>query len=220
VPGPCPLPSGPSSFTLGLAKLYRYHTYALTMTQFHRILCILCVCLALVACTGIPLRSLPQLVRLQDSIVQDNPADFALAIQIDKRMIVTAQAAPALLLKLTPSRGSAVPAADLRLPLVLSLNPEPGLPPAGAGRLWLTYTLPKESQQQVLRVREAYQKANSSSSKGGITIGVGIEQEGLAVRNPALAQTDWESWLRTARERGFFELWSGTVGDLISHARH
>jgi hypothetical protein len=158
-------------------------------------------------------------VTLKSSIVQDNPADFALAIQIDKRMIVTPQAAPALLLKVTPSGGSSIPAADLRLPLILSVTPDPSLPPAGAGRLWLMYTLPKEAQQQVLRVREAYRKAISPDKKGGITVGVGIEQEGLAVKNPALAQTEWSSWLRTARERGFFELWSGSVGDLISQAK-
>jgi len=190
------------------------------MTRRHRVLRALCACLFLAACTGIPLRSLPQLVKLQDSIVQDNPADFALAIQVDKRLVVTPQAAPALLLKVTPSEGSSVPAADLRLPLLLSLTSAPGLPPAGAGRLWLMYTLPTESQQQVLRVRETYRTSISSGRKGGITIGVGIAQEGLAVSNPALAQTDWESWLRTARERGFFELWSGTVGDLIRQGRH
>ena len=191
------------------------------MIQPHRILHVLCACVALTACTGIPLRSIPELARLQGSILQDNPADFALAIQIDKRMVVTPQASPALLLKITPYAGTPLPAEDLRLPLVLSLNPEPGLPAAGAGRIWLTYTLPKESQQVVLGVRETYRKARSSDGKtGGVTIGVGIEQEGLAVGNPTLAQTNWVSWLRTSRDRGFFELWSGRVGDLINQAKH
>lgn len=190
------------------------------MPRRRRILSLLGACLALAACTGIPLRSLPQLATLQNSIVQDNPADFALAIQIDNRMVVTSQAAPALLLKLTPTAGSSIPAANLRLPLVLSLTPEPELPVAGAGRLWLIYTLPKESQQQLLQVRETYRKAIAADKKGGVAIGVGIEQEGLAARNPAFARTHWQSWLRTARERGFFELWSGTVGDLIDRAKH
>jgi len=191
----------------------------LIMTQNHCVLRALCACLFLGACAGVPLRSIPQLVQLQESIVQDSPADFALAIQVDKRMVVTPQASPVLILNVTSSEGSSVPAAELRLPMDLSFTPVQGLPPAAAGRLWLIYTLPPDSQQQVLRVRERYRKALSSERKAGVSIGVGIEQDGLAATNPALAQTDWESWLRTARDRGFFELWSGTVGDVIKKTR-
>lgn len=190
------------------------------MTQPHRILHVLCACLFLASCSGIPLRSLPKLVQLQESIVQDSPADFALAIQVDKRMVVTPQASPTLLLNVTPSQGALVPAANLRIPMALSLTQIPDLPPAGSGRLWLTYTLPPDSQQQVLRVREIYRQTTSTKRKEGISISVGIEQDGLAVTNPALAHTHWESWLRTDRSRGFFELWSGTVGDLVKMAKH
>jgi hypothetical protein len=170
----------------------------------------------LAACGGIPLRSLPQLSRLGATILQDDPADFSLAIQVDKRMVVAADAAPVLILKITASDANPPSPMDRRLPLILSSVATSGLPEPGAGRTWLVYTLTPESQQEVLRMRESYRSAKLARS---VTISAGIEQEGLAVKNAALATTDWESWLRTSRVDGYFKLWSGQVGDLVKHAQ-
>jgi hypothetical protein len=102
------------------------------------------------------------------------------------------------------------------IPLTLSSVPPTGLPPAGAGRVWLVYALTGESQEEVLRMRDAYRSGKPS---GGVNVSAGIEQDGLAVMNPALAATAWQSWLRTSRKEGFFELWSGTAGDLLKSAQ-
>jgi hypothetical protein len=64
---------------------------------------------------------------------------------------------------------------------------------------------------------QAYFKGLKGQHQDG-TLGVGIAQDGIAVRNPQLADTRWESWLRTSPLDGFVELWSGTVTDLLSLA--
>lgn len=47
------------------------------------------------------------------------------------------------------------------------------------------------------------------------SLSVGIEQAGIAARDPALDNSWWESWLRISAREDFFELWSGTIADLM-----
>ena len=185
------------------------------MMPNRRILCVLAAAFAVVACGGIPLRSLPKLSRLGATLLEADPADFAVANQVDKRMLVSADAAPVLLFKVSGGDAKSFPSLDRRLPLHLSSDPPHTLPPPGAGRIWLVYSLTRASQQEVLRLREALRGAKLSA---GATVSVGLEQEGLAAQNPTLASTEWSSWIRTSRDEGFFELWSGKTGDLLNHA--
>jgi hypothetical protein len=48
---------------------------------------------------------------------------------------------------------------------------------------------------------------------------VGIFQEGVAAKDPALVNTRWDSWLQTSRREGFFELWSGSIAELLKRAK-
>jgi hypothetical protein len=43
---------------------------------------------------------------------------------------------------------------------------------------------------------------------------VGVEQDALALTDPALANTCWETWLQIRQRDGFFEVWSGTPAQL------
>lgn len=180
-----------------------------------RLLCILAATLAAAACSGVPLRSLPKLSRLGATLLEADPADFALANQVDKRMLISADAAPVLVLKVSSPEAKGFPSIDRRLQLALSSDSPQTVPPAGAGRIWLVYSFTQESQHELLRLRQAFRDAKLPA---GSSVSIGIEQEGLAAKNPNLASTEWRSWIRTSRKEGFFELWVGTTGDLLKHA--
>ena len=99
-----------------------------------------------------------------------------------------------------------------------------GLKAAPLGRRWLIYSFTPESQAELVRIQTAVKRlqqdkqAGSGPGKGGGRTYIGIAQEGIAARDPAFANTRWESWLQTRQSEGFYELWSGTVGALLKQA--
>ena len=99
-----------------------------------------------------------------------------------------------------------------------------GLQAAPLGRRWLIYSFTPESQAELVRIQTAVKRlqqdkqAGSGPGKGGGRTYIGIAQEGIAARDPAFANTRWESWLQTRQSEGFYELWSGTVGALLKQA--
>lgn len=176
----------------------------------------------LVACTGIPLRSIPRLMNLQQELMQANPAEFMFAVQVDDRMTPPPGAVPMLQLAVKPNEAGAFEAIDKKLPMRFSIASAnaPGLAPAATGRRWLIYGFPPESQAELLRMQGTFKRLKAREpGKGGGSISVGIEQEGLAARDPALINTRWESWLQTSRQEGYFELWSGSLADLLKHSK-
>ena len=178
---------------------------------------------ALASCSGIPLRSLPRLLALHEQLLQASPAELMLAIQVDTRMTPPPGAAPVLQLSIRPAQAGAFEPVDEHLPLrVTTASPDAlGLPMPAADRGWLVYSLAPESQQELQRLQSHFRRVQAQSAgKGGGTLSVGISQEGMAVRNPALAGTRWETWFQTRRQDGFFEIWSGTVADLLKQAGH
>lgn len=186
-----------------------------------RNLILLCLTLLLTSCTGIPIRSLPRLVRLQSGILQANPAELMVALQVDARMVPSEGASPLLLLTIKPTEPGSFAMVDQKLPMYFTTTSSGtlGLTPPVAGRRWLIYSLTQESQTELLRIREAFKQIQASGSKNrGGTISVGIAQDGVAARDPALAHTEWSTWLQTSRQEGFFELWSGTVADVLKQA--
>lgn len=186
-----------------------------------RNLILFCLCLVLGACTGIPIRSLPRLVKLQSGILQTDPAELMVAIQVDVRMVPPEGASPLLLLTIKPAEPGAFAVVDRKLPMHFTIlsSGNFGLPPPDAGRRWLLYSLTPESQMELLRVRETFKQIQASGSKSRSgTLSVGIEQDGVAARDPVLTRTEWSTWLQTSRREGFFELWSGTVADLLKQA--
>lgn len=176
----------------------------------------------LVACGGIPLRSLPRLIQLQSGLLEANPAEFMLAIQVDKRMLPPPGAVPLLQLAIRPARAGAFDAIERKLPMrfaIASANAL-GLATPTADRRWLVYSLAPESQAELLRIQSYFKRIRAQEhERGRGSISVGIAQEGLAARDPALIDTRWESWLQTSRQAGFFELWSGSIADLLKQAK-
>lgn len=175
--------------------------------------------LGLTACGGIPLRSLPQLMALQNDLLAANPAEFMLAIQVDAQMVPPVGAVPTLQLAIRPTESGGFTAIDKKLPMRFTIESANalGLEIPNHGRKWLIYSLPAESQAELTRL-QSYFKGLRTEQHGG-TVGIGIAQDGIATSEPALANSKWESWLQTSKRRGFFELWSGSIAELIKLAK-
>jgi Prokaryotic membrane lipoprotein lipid attachment site len=176
----------------------------------------------LAACGGIPLRSMPRLMGLQQELLNANPAEFMVAVQVDERMAPPPSAAPVMQLAIRSREPGAFDSIERKLPMRFDMNSAQtlGLQTAAANRRWLIYSFPPESQAELSRIQTFFKDLQArSEGKGGGSLAVGISQTGVAARDPALAKTKWESWLQTSRKEGFFELWSGTVEELLKQAK-
>lgn len=176
-------------------------------------LTLLAVLLALSACGGVPLRSLPRLMSLQSELLVASPAEFMVALQVDTRLVPPAGAVPLLIVKLLPAQAGAFEPIDKKLPLQLSVTSVStlGLEQPPAGRRWLIYSLPAPTQAELRRVQNTIQRAKAlPNGQGAGSLSVGVEQDSLAVTEPALASTRWDTWLQTRKQDGFYEVWSGT----------
>ncbi len=175
----------------------------------------------LAACSGIPLRSMPRLMKLQQDILHADPAQIVLAIQVDARMIPPAQSRPVFELAVRPRKAGAFEAVQRNLPMAFSVASAAtlGLPAPPGGRRWLIYGFPVESQHALSQLQQSFQgREDFIAAQGGVSVSIGIAQEDLAIRDPALAGTAWATWLQTSSQEGFFEIWSGTVADLLEDA--
>lgn len=171
----------------------------------------------LTACGGIPLRSLPRLAQLSGQLLDADPAQFVVALQVDTRLVPPPGAVPLLQIQLKPKVAGAFEPVDRKLPLALSTaaGAMAGLDAPGTGRRWLVYTLPPATQAELQRIQHAVRQAQAQPGhqRGG-TLAIGIEQKDLAVADPALAHTRWETWLQVRQSEGFFEVWSGSLADI------
>jgi hypothetical protein len=183
----------------------------LTMKRFLSGLLLLSL---LVACSGVPLRSLPQLMQLSGDILETSPAEVMVALQVDARLSPPAGAVPMLVIKMTPSEPGAFEAIDRKLPLQVTTvsAATAGLKAPPQGRNWLLYSMPAATQTELLRIQALVRTLKASGQKG--SLGLGVEQDSLAVTSPALAETRWETWLQVKKANGFFEVWSGTLTQL------
>ena len=172
---------------------------------------------ALAACGGIPLRSLPRLAQLSGQMLDANPAHFMVALQVDARLTPPAGAVPYLLLKLTPKVAGAFEPVDKKLPLAMSSTGGAtlGLDAPGPGRRWLVYSLPPATQAELQKVQAMVRLAQAQPGyqRGG-SLAMGVEQNELAVADPALARTKWSTWMQIQQNEGFFEVWNGTPEDI------
>lgn len=189
------------------------------------------------ACSGVPLTSIPRLLRLNGQLLDAKPAEFMVAVQLDAGMVPPPGGVPVMELVIEPAVPGAFEVVNKKLPMrVVSAQSNGqasadntalrsfGLDPAKSGRRWLIYSFTPESQAELERIQTAIKRlqqdkqAGTGPGKGGGKVTVGIAQEGIAARDPAFANTRWESWLQTRQSEGFYELWSGTVGALIKQA--
>lgn len=176
-------------------------------------------------CMGIPLRSLPRLVKLPEQLLTLNPAEFMFAIQTDTRMLPPTGAVPTLDIAIRPKNVGDFATVDKKIPMQLSVSNgiSLGLDSAPAGRRWLVYSFPVASQTELAAIQTTFKRIKAENdakgSKGGGSLSVGIAQQNVATADAALDNTRWESWLQTSAKDGFFELWSGTVKDIKAQAK-
>ena len=173
------------------------------------------------ACSGIPIRSMPRLAKLlTGELLTINPAEFKLAIQADTRMVPPVGGVPTLNIAITPKNASDFEAVDKKIPLQLSVSNGAyiGLDAAPAGRRWLVYSFPAASQAELTAIQATFKRVKADNEakgkKSGGTLSVGIADENIATPDSALNNTRWETWLQTTTKDGFYEVWSGTVGDV------
>lgn len=187
--------------------------------MFRRIALFL-VSLALIAlsgCGGVPLRSLPKLMQMQNDLLEINPSEFMVALQVDARLSPPAGAVPLLVLKLTPGEPGAFESVDKKLPLQVAVTSTAtlGLAAPQPGRRWLIYSMPAPTQAELARIQAFMRQAKAMpNNRGRGSLGMGVEQDSLAVTEPALTNTRWDTWIQTRKSDGFFEVWSGTPAQL------
>lgn len=177
---------------------------------------------ALVGCGGIPLRSLPRLVQLSGQLLEADPAQFTVALQVDARVVPPPGAVPLLHIQLKPKVEGAFAPVDRKLPLAMTTATSAtlGLDAPGPGRRWLVYSLPPATQAELRKVQVVVKQAQAQPGyqRGG-TLALGVEQKDLAVTDPALSRTRWDTWLQVRQSEGFFEVWSGTPEQLRQAAQ-
>ena len=179
--------------------------------------------LILTACSGVPLTSWPRLMSLSNDLMEAEPTAFALAVEVDKRVSPSANAVPFFHLAITPAQEGAFDpiARDLPMKFEIAESQPPGLKPAGPNRQWLLYSFPPSSQDELRRIRTSFEQLRAKQEdkeNGGGSVSIGIEQAHLAVTDPALANTRWETWLKTSAHEGYFKIWSGSISELSAQA--
>jgi hypothetical protein len=130
-------------------------------------LVILCFSMfALSGCGGVPLRSVPRLLQLQSQLLEANPAEFMVALQVDARLTPPPGAVPMLVIKLTPKEPGAFQAIDKKLPLQLSVafGATQGLEPPPTGRRWLLYSMPASTQTELRHVQDTVKRAKVAAN--------------------------------------------------------
>lgn len=170
----------------------------------------------LASCGGIPLRSVPRLLQFQSQLLEANPAEFMVALQVDARMVPPPGAVPLLVIKVTPREPGAFAAIDKKLPLQLAIasGATLGLEPPRAGRRWLLYSLPASTQAELRQIQDTIKRAKVAAQGGSLSLGIEQDSMAAAVTDPTLANTRWDTWLQTRQRDGFFEAWSGTPAQL------
>jgi hypothetical protein len=178
----------------------------------------LAVTLALAGCTGVPLRSIPRMLQLQNELLESNPAEFMVGLQVDARFVPPAGAVPALIIKIQARETGAFETVDKKLPLQVAVvsGAALGLDAPANGRRWLIYSMPLSTQAELQRIH-VLMRQNKAQGKGA-TMGIGLEQESLAVTDAVLANTRWDTWLQVKQRDGFFEVWSGTLAQIRNAA--
>ncbi len=185
-----------------------------------RLLAMFAVLLLLASCGGIPLRSVPRLLQLQTQLLEANPAEFMVALQVDARMLPPPGAAPLLVIKVTPNQPGAFATIDKKLALQLAVasGATLGLESPSAGRRWLLYSMPAATQAELRQVQDTIKRAKAAAQTGNLSVGVEQDSMAAAVTDPILANTRWDTWLQTRQREGFFEVWSGTPAQLKTAA--
>ena len=170
----------------------------------------------LAACSGVPLRSLPRLMQMSGALLEASPAEVMVALQVDARLAPPASAVPMLIVRVTPREPGAFTPIDKKLPLQVAVASAStlGLDAPVLGRRWLIYSMPATTQAELQRIQTTIRQAKANGIAGALGMGVEQESLALAITDPVLAETRWETWLQMKKVDGFFEVWSGTPAQL------
>lgn len=181
-----------------------------------RLILCLVLCATLVACSGVPLRSLPRLMQMSGTLLDASPVDVMLALQVDARLVPPANAVPLLIIKVTPREPGGFVPIDKKLPLQVAVASAAtlGLDAPPLGRRWLIYSMPATTQAELQRIQATMRQAKANATGGSLSLGVEQQSLAVAVTDPALAETRWETWLQMKKADGFLEVWSGTPAQL------
>lgn len=177
------------------------------------------VAMAVAACSGVPLRSIPQLVQLPKLMLDAQPNELRVALQVDKALVPPPGAVPVLVLKMEPkdTANSSWQRVDRRWPLQLEVRETAplGLPAVAADRRWLIYSLGSTAQAELRQIQDQIKAAQRDPSKrSGGTISVGVEQSSLATDDPKLLKSKWNTYIQVSVNKGYLEIWNGTLEDL------
>ncbi len=174
------------------------------------------------ALAGIPPRSLPRLIRLQDELAAVDPAQLQIAIQLDQDLIAATRSAPVLALSIHPvNPGGFIPIDEL-LPMQ-ALHP-PALP-AGlamppAQRAWLLFGLGGPTQARLRALQERLRGILSRPSPhSDARVVLTVQQQALLPGDRGHQRSHWETWLQSAQPQGWYLIWSGTVQELAAESR-
>ena len=170
-------------------------------------------------CGGVPLRAFPRLMQLPEALLKADLRDFRVALSVDARVVPPPGTVPLLGVRLTPKVKGTFEPVDKKLPLQLDARTAtpPTLPPARAGRHWLVYSLPPATLAELSRIQTMVRQAQAlpKDQRGG-QLSVAIEQTRLALTDPQLADTRWETWLQAKADEGYFMVWSGTPAKILA----
>lgn len=184
-----------------------------------------CVVLCFAACSSVPLSTMVKLAMNPEArLLESDPAEIAVALDLDARASLLAGAVPTLEFSMKPKYEGAYPPIEEKFKMVRSeLGASRfGLEPVSAGRRWTVFVLSPAAVERMM-AHQATFKALRNSAKNdqrrGGTVGVGVGLQGVGASSPEQDNMRMVAWLRTSAKEGALKLWSGTPAELHQAAQ-
>lgn len=172
--------------------------------------------LALAACAGVPMRTMAKLALAgPDEFLGADPRDLRVALDVDARVKPQPDRVPMLDVALVPTSGA-------KRSWSIPLEPDPasagaqGLRAPRDGRHWLVWRLPEPGVRDFREMQAALKAMRAKDESGSLAITV--RQDWIGDGWPALKRDRIETWVRTRTADGYYELWSGRVGEAMERA--
>jgi len=174
------------------------------------------VCLQLTGCAGVPLLSAVKLANVNFiEILEGDPTQIALALNVDAAVSGSREQRPLLHLKVEPKIVGDFEKFERQLDFELTTLDAQliGLPDKAKNRSWLIYRLSPAAVKGV-RDHQTYmeQVRQRKEKKGGGSLDIFLDNEWLIEMYPQYRDTDVQIWLRLNAKDGFLKAWSGRLG--------
>ncbi len=173
------------------------------------------VCLQLTGCAGVPLLSAMKLANVNFmEILESDPTQLALALNVDAAVSGSREKRPLLHLKIEPKISGDFDKFERELDFELAtLDAESiGLPAKTKNRSWLIYRLSPAAVKGI-RDHQAYMEKvrQRKEKKGGGNLDIFLDNEWLIEMYPQYSDTDVQIWLRWNARDGFLKAWAGRL---------